>query len=109
MINREVRVELRDSIKMDESFNELLINHGYAEKWEETPQSRLNHDQRRRALLARDDSKGILRLEKVDEKGVYNPDDVIEVEVNFDSNDKTKNVRSLEKIIIKGPYSPLEV
>ena len=79
MVNRVVRLELFDNVNREESFNDLLISIGYAEKWEESPQSRINHDARRKAQLTRDESVGQLRLEILGRKGVYDPEDIVEV------------------------------
>ena len=81
VVNRTVRLELFDNVHRAESFNDMLINIGYADKWEESPQSRLNHEARRRMLPTRDESGGRLKLELVDQTGVYNPDEVIEVSI----------------------------
>lgn len=79
MINRVVRLELFDNVNRKKSLNDMLVLDGYAEKWEESPQSRMNHEQRRRAqLTSRVMSSDELRLER-SEKGVYNPDEVTEV------------------------------
>ena len=103
-----VRLELFDNLDRSESFNDLLVSIGYAEKWEESTQSKINHESRRRAQLLRDVSQSGLKLEDHLKKGVYDPDDVVELEIKFDPMNRAMNIRSHEKISVRGPYSPLE-
>ncbi len=80
VIERVVRLELFETENRNQSFNDLLISIGFAEKAEENIQSKLNHEHRRNAQLMRDNTRGLLRLEDTsDRKGVYNSEDVIEV------------------------------
>jgi hypothetical protein len=77
-VNRVVRLELFKNDDMKVSFNDELVNIGYAEKWEENSQSKLNHSHRRRDAATRDDSLGHIRFESF-APGVYNPDDAVQV------------------------------
>jgi len=75
-----VRLELFENINRNQSINDKLISSGFAEKTEESLQSRLNHEQRLKALLTRDNSCGKFKLEPETEKsGIYNSDNIIEV------------------------------
>ncbi len=80
VVERVVRLELFETENRNQTFNDLLISIGFAEKADENIQSKLNHEHRRNAQLMRDNTRGLLRLEDTsDRKGVYNSDDIIEV------------------------------
>ncbi|XP_054164697.1 ATP-dependent RNA helicase TDRD9-like [Oppia nitens] len=110
VVNRVVRMEIFEGNKRDESFNDILVSIGLAEKITETQQSQLNHDHRRRACLDRNKtlshSQDPLKLETFDKPGIFDPDDVIEFDVDSERNNLFRD--SHEKIAIKGPHSPLE-
>lgn len=71
---------INDSIKI--SINNQLLQRGYAEKCEESNQSKKNHEQRVLAQERRPTFSHPFKL--VDPKetiGFYDPDDVIEVQI----------------------------
>ncbi|CAG2183276.1 unnamed protein product, partial [Oppiella nova] len=105
-VNRVVRLELFKNDDMKVSFNDELVNIGYAEKWEENSQSKLNHSHRRRDAATRDDSLGHIRFESF-APGVYNPDDAVQLSPEFYPNFGA-NIRTHERIQLRGPFNPLE-